>query len=165
MSELNQLLLDFNYKQNFNDHDYYVSKSNFFAFNLIDKWPKWEKKILNISGEKFSGKTHLANIFKSKASALFLNENQINDEIFNASRNILHKIQQNNYQYITDGLIYTPIDKGVGLNHAKDSPKNFKATWDYSFKWKPPEFNSIDFLVTTVKTSNKKDKINIKYNI
>ena len=82
MSELNQLLLDFDIKTNFNDHDYYVSTSNYFAFNLIDKWPKWEKRILNISGEKFSGKTHLANIFKSKDSALFLNENQINDEIF-----------------------------------------------------------------------------------
>jgi len=80
MKELNQLLLDFDVKTNFNDHDYYVSDSNFFAFNLIDKWPKWEKRILNISGEKFSGKTHLANIFKSKTSAFFLNENQINDE-------------------------------------------------------------------------------------
>jgi len=82
MRELNQLLLDFDIKKNFNDHDYYVSDSNYFAFNLIDKWPKWEKKILNISGERFSGKTHLANIFKSKTSALILNENQINNEIF-----------------------------------------------------------------------------------
>ena len=82
MRELNQLLLDFDVKKNFNDHDYYVSDSNYFAFNLIDKWPKWEKRILNISGERFSGKTHLANIFKSKTSALFLNENQLNDEAF-----------------------------------------------------------------------------------
>ena len=82
MKELNQLLLDFDIKTNFNDHDYYVSDSNFFAFNLIDKWPKWEKRILNVSGEKFSGKTHLANIFKSKSSAFFLNESQINDDVF-----------------------------------------------------------------------------------
>ncbi len=82
MRELNQLLLDFDIKTNFNEHDYYVSASNYFAFNLIDKWPKWEKKILNISGEKFSGKTHLANIFKFKSSALFLKENQINDDVF-----------------------------------------------------------------------------------
>ncbi len=82
MRELNQLLLDFDIKKNFNDHDYYVSDSNYFAFNLIDKWPKWEKRILNISGEKFSGKTHLANIFKLKSSALFLSENQINDDLF-----------------------------------------------------------------------------------
>ena len=82
MSELNQLLLDFNFKKNFNEYDYYVSKSNFFAFNLIDKWPKWEKKILNVYGERFSGKTHLANIFKSKSNALFIKENEINDELF-----------------------------------------------------------------------------------
>ena len=82
MKELNQLLLNFNFKKSFNDHDYYVSDSNYFAFNIVDKWPKWEKKILNISGEKFSGKTHLANIFKLKSSALFLNETEISNEVF-----------------------------------------------------------------------------------
>jgi chromosomal replication initiation ATPase DnaA len=82
MRELNQLLLDFDIKRTFNNHDYYVSDNNYFAFNLIDKWPKWEKRILNISGEKFSGKTHLANIIKSKSSSLFLNENEINNDVF-----------------------------------------------------------------------------------
>ena len=82
MSELNQLLLDFNYKNNFNNHDFYVSKSNFFAYSIIEKWPKWEKRIVNISGEKFSGKSHLANIFKSKTKALILNNKQIDDDIF-----------------------------------------------------------------------------------
>ena len=82
MSELNQLLLDFNYKNNFNNHDFYVSKSNFFAYSIIEKWPKWEKRIVNISGEKFSGKSHLANIFKSKTKALLLNNKQIDDDIF-----------------------------------------------------------------------------------
>ena len=82
MSDLNQLLLDFDYDQNFNNHDFYVSNSNYFAFNLIDKWPKWEKKILNICGEKFSGKTHLANIFKIKSKAIYVTENQINDDLF-----------------------------------------------------------------------------------
>ena len=82
MSELNQLLLDFNLNKNFNNHDYYVSKSNYFAFNIVDKWPKWEKKIVNIYGEKFSGKTHLANIFKSKSKALLINQKNIKDDIF-----------------------------------------------------------------------------------
>jgi len=82
MRELNQLLLDFDIKRTFNDHDYYVTNNNYFAFNLIDNWPKWEKKILNISGEKFSGKTHLANIFRSKSSALLLNENEIKNDVF-----------------------------------------------------------------------------------
>ena len=48
MNELNQLLFDFNHKQNFNYDDFYVSKSNFFAFKLVEDWPKWEKNIVNI---------------------------------------------------------------------------------------------------------------------
>ena len=82
MNELNQLLLDFDYKIEFNEHDYFVSRSNFFAFNLIKNWPKWEKKILNISGDKFSGKTHLAKIFQAKSDALYLTKENMNEEIF-----------------------------------------------------------------------------------
>ena len=82
MSELNQLLLDFNYKTNFNEHDFYLSKSNSNAFNLINRWPDWDKKILNISGEKFSGKSHLANIFKLKSKALLIKGNEIDNSIF-----------------------------------------------------------------------------------
>ena len=82
MSELNQLLLDFNYKTNFNEHDFYLSKSNSNAFNLINRWPTWDKKILNISGEKFSGKSHLANIFKLKSKAFLVKGNEIDNSIF-----------------------------------------------------------------------------------
>ena len=82
MSELNQLLLDFDYKTNFNEHDFYLSKSNSNAFNLINRWPDWDKKILNISGEKFSGKSHLANIFKLKSKAFLVKGNEIDNSIF-----------------------------------------------------------------------------------
>ena len=66
MKDLNQLLLNLNHRQNFNEHDFYISKSNFHAYQLILNWPKWEKNILNIYGEKSSGKTHLSDIFISK---------------------------------------------------------------------------------------------------
>ena len=82
MKNLNQLLLNFKHKQNFNYNDYYVSKSNYYAFQIIEKWPKWEKNILNIYGEKFSGKTHLINIFLNKNSGIKIKENEINDDIF-----------------------------------------------------------------------------------
>jgi len=86
MSTRDQLLLDFKYSQNFNEFDYYVSKSNYFAFNIIDKWPNWEKNILNIHGDKFSGKTHLSNIFKIKSKALFVSEKEINNEFFKKAK-------------------------------------------------------------------------------
>ncbi len=82
MSELNQLLLELDYKTNFNENDFYLSKSNSNAFNLINRWPDWEKKILNISGEKFSGKSHLANIFKLKSKAFLIKGNKIDNSIF-----------------------------------------------------------------------------------
>ena len=82
MSDLNQLLFKFNHKQNFNSDDFYVSKSNLFAFKILEKWPKWEKNILNIYGEKFSGKTHLSNIFLKKYKGFKINENEINENAY-----------------------------------------------------------------------------------
>jgi len=66
MSELDQLLLNFKFSKNYKKDDFFVSKSNFFAFNLINTWPKWEKNILNVCGERYSGKTHLSEIFLNK---------------------------------------------------------------------------------------------------
>ena len=48
MKDLNQLLFKFDLKQNYKNEDFYVNKSNFFAYNLIEKWPRWDKNIVNI---------------------------------------------------------------------------------------------------------------------
>ena len=66
MREVDQKLLDFAVNESFNENDYYVSSSNYFAKNIIQTWPKWDKKIINITGEKYCGKTHLSTIFKIK---------------------------------------------------------------------------------------------------
>ena len=63
MRDYNQQIIKFNFEKNFKDEDFYVSSSNKHIFDLLNKWPKWEKNFLNISGEKFSGKSHLINIF------------------------------------------------------------------------------------------------------
>jgi len=81
MTDLNQLLFKFNYKQNFNYDDFFVSKSNYFAFKIIEEWPNWEKNILNIYGEKYSGKTHLVNIFLKKNKGKKINSNELNDDL------------------------------------------------------------------------------------
>tara|TARA_B100001027_G_scaffold20397_1_gene12066 strand:- start:105 stop:776 length:672 start_codon:yes stop_codon:yes gene_type:complete len=80
MREVDQKLLDFDIRESFDENDYYVSKSNYFAKKIIDTWPKWEKKIVNLTGEKYSGKTHLSSIFKTKSDALYLIGNNINDQ-------------------------------------------------------------------------------------
>jgi hypothetical protein len=57
------------------------------------------------------------------------------------------------YEYETDGLIFTPALFAVGADNKNDkaADKAFKKSWGHSFKWKPPEYNTIDFLVS-VKT-------------
>jgi hypothetical protein len=83
--------------------------------------------------------------------------------IFKACEAIQKNIEANNYEYNTDGLIFTPLNYGVGLTENDKVIKSYKHTWDMSFKWKPAEFNTIDFLVTTKKTANKTDFIGNKY--
>ena len=63
MKETNQNIIRFNYENSLKKDDFFVSKSNKHILDLFNIFPKWEKNFLNIIGEKFSGKTHLINIF------------------------------------------------------------------------------------------------------
>ena len=80
MTNLNQLIIKFDLDKNFKDDDFYVSKSNKDAFDVLNNWPRWEKNFLNISGDKYSGKTHLVNIFIKKFKGIKLNAKSLNSE-------------------------------------------------------------------------------------
>ncbi len=73
MRENKQLLLDFIFNKSHSKEDFFVSECNFFAFNLLESWPKWEKNIVNLCGEKYSGKSHLSEIFSKKSKSIILN--------------------------------------------------------------------------------------------
>ena len=107
MKDLNQMLLKFNQKKNFNYEDFFVSKSNYFAFTLIEKWPKWEKNIVNIHGEKSSGKTHLANIFYKKNKAKKITEDQLNDELIKNLKIYENIILEDFENKIEERLLYS----------------------------------------------------------
>ena len=107
MKSLNQLLLDFDYEQNFKDDDFYVGKSNFYAFEMINKWPKWEKNFLNINGEKFSGKTHLANIFLKKFNGIRIDVNSLNDENLKSIKPYQNIVLEDLNLNINEKLIYS----------------------------------------------------------
>jgi hypothetical protein len=77
--------------------------------------------------------------------------------IFEACNFILQRIADNLYDYNTDGLIFTPTLLGVGGNNILEAGPLKKIRWDYSFKWKPPKFNTIDFLVTIKKGADGQD--------
>ena len=77
--------------------------------------------------------------------------------IVQASRSVW----SNTYDYETDGLIYTPMGAGVGGTKPGEANElnGRKFTWASSFKWKPPHYNTIDFLVQVQKDKDGQDLI------
>tara|TARA_B110000967_G_scaffold91838_1_gene94432 strand:- start:114 stop:776 length:663 start_codon:yes stop_codon:yes gene_type:complete len=107
MKSLNQLLLDFDYEQNFRDDDFYVGASNYYPFKLINKWPKWEKNFLNICGEKYSGKTHLVNIFLKKFNGVRIESCLLNDESLKKIKPYQNIVLEDLNLNINEKLAYT----------------------------------------------------------
>jgi hypothetical protein len=77
--------------------------------------------------------------------------------IFTGCSTILKRVGDGLFEYNTDGLIFTPTLLGVGSSKIGESGPLRKTTWSHSFKWKPAEFNTIDFMVTTTKDDSGKD--------
>ena len=107
MKDIDQEIIRFNYDGNFKEDDFYVSKSNKQIFDLLNKWPKWEKNFLNISGEKFSGKTHLINIFLKKHKGTKIEANLLCDNDFKKIKIFQNIILENVSEKINENLFFT----------------------------------------------------------
>jgi hypothetical protein len=77
--------------------------------------------------------------------------------IFDGCYSIFQKESDGSFEYETDGLIFTPSNTGVGSDVVGKESKLAKREWPLSFKWKPAEFNTVDFLVN-VKKDEKTNK-------
>ncbi len=110
MKTLNQLILNFDHDQNFKDQDFYVSKSNENSFLLLNKWPKWEKNFVNIIGEKFSGKTHLMNIFQQKFKGIIINSNQLDDQFLKKIKIYENIIIEDLTEQVSENLFFTLLN-------------------------------------------------------
>ena len=80
MNNDNQLLINFDFKKNYFNQDFYVTKSNSDAYTLINNWPRWIKRTINLYGEKYSGKTHLSKIFQEKTSCISIKSENFSNE-------------------------------------------------------------------------------------
>ena len=110
MTNLNQLIIKFDYEQNFKDDDFYVSNSNKHIFTLLNQWPKWEKNFLNINGEKFSGKTHLINIFIKKFKGIRFEASLLNDRDLKTIKVYENIIVENLDEKINEKLFYSLLN-------------------------------------------------------
>jgi len=79
--------------------------------------------------------------------------------IFACANSIISAQKAGTYEYETDGLIFTPCNTGVASNKPGVAGPLHKVTWDMSFKWKPLNQNTIDFLITTKKNKNSTDAV------
>tara|TARA_B100001142_G_scaffold45594_1_gene41871 strand:+ start:375 stop:1049 length:675 start_codon:yes stop_codon:yes gene_type:complete len=107
MRDLNQEIIKFDYDKNFRDDDFYVSKSNKHVYDLLNKWPKWEKNFLNISGENFSGKSHLVNIFLKKFKGIKIESNLLNNDFLKKIKIYENIVLENLTQKIDEKLFFT----------------------------------------------------------
>ena len=110
IKDLRQQLFDFELNNSFNKNDFFVSESNFYAYNLLLSWPKWEKKILNIFGERYSGKTHLIEIFLEKNKGLMIDLNKLNNYDLDKLRFNENIIVDNLTDEFDETLFYSLID-------------------------------------------------------
>lgn len=83
--------------------------------------------------------------------------------IFDACHTVLIDVKDHVYPYETDGLIFTPLNTGVGGMRSGHTSELKKTTWSLSFKWKPPQFNTIDLLVTYKMDKTGKDEIHTEF--
>ena len=102
-----QLILKFPTNQVYLKEDFYVSSSNQEAYNFINSWPKWVKRIANIFGPSGSGKTHLASILKNKTSTLEIQSDALSDKIFFEFKTKEALIIENVNEKIAENLLFS----------------------------------------------------------
>ena len=135
--KMDQLTFKFPFSKKYFEQDYFVSSNNFSAFKLIDSWPNWPGKWLNIFGETGSGKTHLSKILESKIGKIkFVNADKVNNEIINQLSNIECLIVDSFNNNIEESLLYSI------LNQSKQSDNYVLINSKYSIK--NINFNSED---------------------
>ena len=110
MSDLKQKIIQFDYDVNFKEEDFFVSKSNKHILNFFDKWPKWEKNFLNIYGEKYSGKSHLINIFLKKFKGIKLEANSLDNKDIKDIKIYENIILENLSKETDEKLLYTLLN-------------------------------------------------------
>ena len=107
MRDLNQTIIKFDYDKNLKNEDYYLSKSNKHVFDFLNIWPKWEKNFVNVIGEKFSGKTHLMNIFLQKNKGIKFEGKSLRNEDLKKIKIYENIIIENLSSDVDEKLLYS----------------------------------------------------------
>ena len=110
MRDSNQTIIKFNYEKNYKNRDFFLSESNKYVFDFLDKWPRWEKNFVNVIGERLSGKTHLVNIFLKKNKGINIDANFLNDNCLKKIKVYENIIIENLTSNIDEKLLYSLLN-------------------------------------------------------
>ncbi len=108
---MSQLIFRFPFKATYYKKDFYVSSNNFSAYRLLENWPDWPDKLINIHGFRGCGKTHLINILKKKTNIHIFDANEINDTILEKIKDTKGLIIDNFKNNIAENLFYSLINQ------------------------------------------------------
>ena len=115
---MSQLVFKFPFKTKYFEQDFYVSSNNFSAYKLIESWPNWPGKWLNIFGATGSGKTHLSKIFEKKIDEIkVIDANEINNESVIEFNNLRCVIIDNFKNNIDERVFYSFLNQSKQLDN------------------------------------------------
>jgi len=115
---MNQLVFKFPFKVKYYKHDFYVSSNNFSAYKLIESWPNWPGRWLNVFGMSGCGKTHLSKILEKKISKTKLIEAKYLDNKIIEELNEIDCLIIDNYQNnIDENLFYSILNQSKQLDN------------------------------------------------
>ncbi len=115
---MSQLVFKFPFKKKYYEQDFYVSSNNFSAYKLIEGWPNWPGKWINVYGTKGSGKTHLSKILEKKiGKILIINENQITNKTLETINELECLIIDNFKNNINQNLLYSIFNQSKQLEN------------------------------------------------
>ncbi|MBD1139419.1 DNA replication protein [Pelagibacterales bacterium SAG-MED46] len=149
MKNLNQLILKFDYDQNFKDQDFYVSKSNEYSFILLNSWPKWERNFVNLIGEKFSGKTHLINIFLEKYKGIKIDANLIDNQFLKKIKIYENVVIENLNNKVDENLLFTLLNI-IDQDNKYLIVTSTKPIVDFTYKLKDLNSRSKNFILSII---------------
>ncbi|MDA8688299.1 DNA replication protein [Candidatus Pelagibacter bacterium] len=115
---MSQLVFKFPFKTKYYEQDFYVSSNNFPAYKLIESWPNWPGRWLNVFGASGSGKTHLSKILEKKINKIRLvDAKNINNKIVEELNHIECLIIDNYNNNISENLLYSILNQSKQLEN------------------------------------------------
>ena len=129
---MDQLTFKFPFSKRYYETDYFVSQNNFSAFKLIESWPNWSSKWLNVFGASGSGKTHLTKILEKKIKNVKLfSSKDVDNNVISILENVECVIIDDFKNDIDQKLLYSLLNQSKQLEkyiliNSLEPMKNFQ---------------------------------------